>query len=36
MSKVFNRKWLVAPYLFWAIAFILIPLGIGFLLWTDG
>ncbi len=30
MSKVFNRKWLVAPYLFWAIAFILIPLGMVF------
>lgn len=30
MSKVFNRKWLVAPYLFWAITFILIPLGMVF------
>lgn len=30
MSKVFNRKWLAAPYLFWAVAFILIPLGMVF------
>lgn len=30
MSKVLNRKWLAAPYLFWAVAFILIPLGMVF------
>ena len=30
MSKVWNRKWLAAPYLFWAVAFILIPLGMVF------
>ncbi len=30
MSKVWNRKWLASPYLFWAVAFILIPLGMVF------
>lgn len=29
-SKFINKKWLSAPYLFWAVSFILIPLGMIF------